>query len=293
MDAPEGWLQYADWRGEQGSVVGRVLVRPRVRNDALANDRHVLVYLPPSLDRGNGDRRFPVLYMHDGQNLFDAASGPGAEWQIDETMEALSAEGVEAIVVGIPNARIADPPLDTGRALEYSRHPHPQRGGGGADDYLGFLERAVKPLIDRDFPTDPHPAATGIAGSSLGGMISLYALIARPDVFGLAGVMSPAFWFDGGRLLAKRAPALRPGARIYIDVGGREGSHEPVEAERAEMSRRYVDDARTLANLLRANGFRDGEDLLYVEDPEAVHHETAWAKRSPDMLRFLLAPWRR
>jgi predicted alpha/beta superfamily hydrolase len=263
-----------------------------VRNEALGNDRHILVWLPPSLAGGDTTRRHPVLYLHDGQNMFDAGTGPGAEWRIDETMEGLAREGIEAIVVAIPNAWAAEPPPPNPRVLEYTPYPHRERGGGGAEPYLDFVTRTVKPLVDSAFPTLSHRDATGTAGSSLGGLISLHALIARRDVFGFAGVLSPAFMFDDGRLLSK-GRSLRPPARVYVDVGGREGSHKETEEARIGLSRQYLEGARNFVRQLREAGFRDGEDLLYVEDLDAIHHETAWARRSPEMLRFLLAPWRR
>ena len=292
LSPPDGWLEYADWRGEAGSVVGRVLVRPGVASVEPPCSRHILVYLPPSLAAGETGRRYPVLYMHDGQNLFDEGTSGSGEWQVDEAMERLAGEGLEAIVVGIPNAEAADPPQPNGRAVEYSPHPHENRGGGGADAYLAFIAGTVKPLIDATFPAMRDLGSTGIAGSSLGGLISLYALVARPDVFGFAGIVSPALWFAGGRLMSEHAPSLWPGEnlRVYLDVGGREGDHETDPARRAEMNRRYVKDARSLRRLLVGNGFREGDDLLYVEDAEARHHESAWAARVPGMLRFLLRP---
>jgi predicted alpha/beta superfamily hydrolase len=115
----------------------------------------------------------------------------------------------------------------------------------------------------------------------------------RPELFGFAGICSPAFLFDEDRRTLKElAPLVRPPARVYVDVGGREGSYRDP-AEQAAVSAAYVDDARALVEQLRANGLRDDEDLRYVEAPEAIHHETAWAARTPDMLRFLLRPWRR
>ena len=292
--APEGWLEYAGWRGgDTGTVVGRVLVRPGVRNEALGNERHLLVLVPPSWDPGaeQTGRRYPVLFMHDGQNVFDARTGPNAEWQVDEAMRELARDGLEAFVVAIPNGHAAVPAPPEPRALEYTRFPNPKRGGGGAAGYLDFIATAVKPLVDAAFPTLPEPAATGLAGSSLGGLISLDGLATRPDVFGFAGICSPAFLFDDDRrLLREIGPLVQPPARVYLDVGGREGSYRTA-AEQDVVSRAYVDDARALAAMLRANGLRDGDDLLFVEDPEAIHHETAWAERMPGMLRFLLRPF--
>jgi predicted alpha/beta superfamily hydrolase len=148
----------------------------------------------------------------------------------------------------------------------------------------------VKPLVDAAFPTDPAPAATGIAGSSLGGLVSLYGLVARPDAFGLGGLISPALFWAEGRALREIAPALRSGSgrRVYLDVGGHEGAWEPSRSRGDKISRRYVADARTLRDTLVENGFVDGRDLRYVEDPDARHHESAWAARAPGMFRFLL-----
>lgn len=296
LPTPEGWLEYAAWRGERGTITGRVLVRPRVRSEALGNERHILVHLPPSLVELPGAsveaRRYPVLYMHDGQNLFDAGTSDHGEWRVDETMVALSEEGYEAIIVAIPNAEAADPPTTDGRPLEYGPYVHDQWGGRGGD-YLDFVSGEVKPLIDRTFPTLPDPSATGLAGSSLGGLISLYGLATRPHVFGFAGVISPAMLFGRGRVLHADAPAIRPGRRIYVDVGGREGEFEKTKAAKRATSRRYLTDARALRKVLLANGFVEGDDFLYLEVPEAIHHQSAWAARMPSMLRFLLRPWHR
>lgn len=287
--APDGWLEYADWRGQPGTVVGRVLVRPGVRSEAFGTVRHLLVLLPPSLAQGAAERRYPVVYLHDGQNVFDAGTSFSGEWRIDETMQELAAEGLEAIVVGIPNADAAEPALALGRSLEYSPTPYEQKGGGRADDYLAFVARTVKPIVDAAFPTLTDRAATGIAGSSLGGLVSLHALATLPDVFGFAGIVSPALWYAQA-VATEDTDRLRPGPRIYVDVGGREGDHEPVHL-RAVMNLRYLDGAREYHDALLAKGFTDGDDLLYVEDADAIHHESAWAARAPGMLRFLLRPW--
>lgn len=291
--APDGWLEYADWRGEPGTVAGRVLVRPDVASPRLGNQRHVLVHVPPSLDRGGAGshgRRYPVLYFHDGQNLFDAGTSAFGEWRMDEVLLGLAPEGIEAILVGVPNAEDAVPRQAQRRPDEYS--PYRENGvGGNAEDYLSLLADVVKPLVDAAFPARPEPRATGLAGSSLGALISLYGLVARPDTFGFAGVMSPALVFGGGRALHEIVPALRPGPRLYVDVGGREGSFAKTPAQQTRISERYLADARALRDLLLANGFTEGDDLRYTEALSAIHHESAWAERSPEMLRFLLRPW--
>jgi predicted alpha/beta superfamily hydrolase len=291
--APDGWREYAEWRGAPGTVVGRLLVRPDVASPGLGNRRAIFALLPPSLDGDPASlaagRRYPVVYMHDGQNLFDEEIAGYGEWCIDETMADLAREGIEAIVVGIPNAEMARPIGAQQRPDEYS--PYAGDGFvGNAEDYLSLIADVVKPLVDAAFPTDPGSEATAIAGSSLGGLASLYGLVARPDTFGLGGLVSPALSWGDGRPLREIAPALRPSPRrrIYLDVGGHEGAWEQSASRAEEISRRYVSDARALRETLLANGFVEGRDLRYVEAPDDRHHEAAWARRAPGMLRFLL-----
>ena len=221
-----------------------------VESPQLGNTRDLFVFLPPS-------RRepLPVVYMHDGQNA--------AEWRVEETVDELG----EAIIVAIPVAK------------EDRRHEYAQ---DGAEDYLAFLVDTVRPLVESTFDVDTRREARGLLGSSLGGVISLHGLYAHPETFGFAGVMSPAFFWNGDDRwfrLVERNDA--PQARIYLDVGDR----ELVDDE--ELSRRYVGGYERMAALLRARGFEDGS-LRAVLDHGGVHHETAWARRLPDALRFLL-----
>jgi predicted alpha/beta superfamily hydrolase len=226
-----------------------------VESPQLGNRRDLLVHLPASHGRG---RRFPVVYMHDGQNL--------SEWRVEETMRDLARDGIEAIVVGIPHA-------GDDRRHEYAE--------GGADDYLSFLADTVRPLIESEFHVDARAEARGLLGSSLGGVISLHGLYAHPETFGFAGMMSPAFFWNGDdrwfRLVEESEP---PRARIYIDVGDRELADE-------ELTRRYVDGFERMSDLLRRRGFEDGS-LRAVLEHGGVHHENDWARRLPDALRFLL-----
>ncbi|HEU4327148.1 MAG TPA: alpha/beta hydrolase-fold protein [Roseiflexaceae bacterium] len=277
-----------DWQGYSSyvlrtrhTVVGDLLVLPGVVSPQLGNARDLFVYLPPSYATG-GERRYPVLYMHDGQNLFDAALSYAGEWQVDETMEMLATEGREAIVVGVPN-------MGYDRLLEYGPFAERRHGESRADAYLAFLAETVKPLIDRTFRTLPDRASTGVAGSSMGGLISLYAFFKRPELFGFAGVLSPSLWFGRRATLGfvARAPFL-PG-RLYLDTGTREGpprSHNPLMARR--ISARVLADARRLRRVLLRKGYRPGQDLCYVEDAGGRHNEADWARRLPDALRFLL-----
>jgi predicted alpha/beta superfamily hydrolase len=251
--------------GVEHTVVGTVKVLRDVQSPELENARDILVYLPRSY--GAGERRYPVIYMHDGQNLFDQATSFGGEWRVDETMEA---EGVEAIVIGIPN-------MGDERCEEYSPFVDEEAGGGHGDDYLAFMVHTVKPMVDRDFRTLPERAHTGIAGSSMGGLISLYGFFKEPETFGFAGVMSPALWFADRAVFGfiEQAPPPQSG-RIYLDVGTQEG----------EATLR---DERRMSELLESKGFSAESELRYVEDEGAGHTESAWAERFGKAVRFLLA----
>jgi predicted alpha/beta superfamily hydrolase len=228
-----------------------------VASPQLGNRRDLVVYLPPS--HGEPGRTFPVVYMHDGQNA--------TEWRVEETMGELAREGLEAIVVGIPVEK------------ENRRHEYAQER---ARDYLAFIADTVRPLVEQEFAADARREARGLLGSSLGGVISLHGVYAHPKTFGFAGVMSPAFFWNGDdrwfRLVEQNEP---PPARIYLDVGDR----ELVDDE--ELSRRYVEGFERMAALLRARGFQSGS-LRAVLERGGVHHEDDWARRLPEALRFLL-----
>ncbi len=294
------WLDYREWRGPlPSSVAGDLRVLPSVAAPHLGGrDRHVLALLPQgALDAG---RRYPVLYMHDGQNLFDTGTSFAGEWRVDETMATLRSEGIEAIVVGIPNGGgyrfeeytpYPSPPPASLAATRLRIGPRLPNGGKGAA-YVRFLVESVKPAVDAAFPTLPEPAATGIMGSSLGGLISLWALAMRPDVFGFAGAMSVAFP-PGQEALLDILRAQHPdGRRVYLDVGGREASMQPLDRLQRTGSKAFVRGVERARDALIEAGFRDSVDVHYVLEPGAIHHESAWARRLPEALRFLLGPLR-
>lgn len=275
------WQDYLALRnGQAHSVVGTLKIYRSLHSPQLKNERDILVYLPPSY--GQGDASYPVIYMHDGQNLFDGTTSYAGEWQVDETMQALSKERLEAIIVGIPNA-------GQDRLAEYSPFPDLKRGGGRGDDYLAFVVDAVKPLIDQSFRTKAEREHTGIFGSSMGGLISLYAYFRYAHCFGFAGMMSPSVWFARPAMsqYLRAAPFIR--GKLYLDVGTQEFSYQLSDRILFRLrSRRYVSVVRLLHTLLQEMGYQEGRDLRYVEDKGAGHNEAAWARRLPDALRFLL-----
>lgn len=206
--------------------------------------------------------------MHDGQNLFDPATSFAGEWGVDVAMTQAPRRGRRAIVVGIPN-------MGVDRMKEYSPFYDERHGGGRGDDYITFVTQTVKPLIDATYRTRPERDATGIVGSSLGGLISLYAFFREPSVFGFAGAMSPALWFAGGQIFPFVEEARYVRGRVYLDVGTREGAGT-------------LANARAMRDALARKGYREGHDLHWIEDDGGMHNEAAWGRRLRDALPFLL-----
>ncbi len=237
-----------------------------VYSPELGNARDLLISLPGG--HKAGDHRYPVIYMHDGQNLFDPATSFSGSWNVDVAMSVVSLDGLDAIVVGVPN-------MGQDRIAEYSPFEHPELGGGRGNLYLDFLVNTVKPLIDSKYLTIPGRQHTGIVGSSMGGLISLYAFFRNPETFGFAGVLSPSLWLTERAMFAfiQKAP-FNPG-KLYLDVGDREGDHHVAKALR-------------LFELLEKKGYVEGDDLMWVKEEIGGHHESAWARRFRDALPFLL-----
>jgi len=236
----------------------------------LEHDRDVLVWLPPGY--GESEARYPVLYMHDGQNLFEpeTAFNPGEHWRVGETATELIAAGrIEPlIVVGIYNTGEA-------RVDEYTPTGDHKLGGGHADDYGTMIIEELKPLIDRAYRTLPDAEHTGIAGSSLGGLVSLHLGFTHPAVFTKIAALSPSVWWDRKAILKTiRESRSKPRLKVWVDMGTAEGH-------------RGLDDARLLKAALVGLGFADGVDLHYAEYEGATHSEQAWSERVGPMLEWL------
>lgn len=276
------WHLYRDvyHHYDRHGVVGDLRLAQQVYSPELHNQRDIIVYLPPSYH--HTDRHYPVLYMQDGQNLFDPSTSFAGEWGVDEVMEYLGhAEQLEGIVVGIPNA-------GPDRLNEYGPFIDKHNGGGRGAAYVNFIADTLKPLIDASFRTRPSSQTTGIMGSSMGGLISLYAYFKRPDIFNFAGAMSPSLWFANGAIytFVENAP-FRPG-KLYLDAGTRELGGNRSMRQKREQSRRYYASVRRMKRVLVRKGYRPIRDILHVEEQWAGHNESSWHRRLPKALRFFL-----
>ena len=228
----------------------------------------VVVYLPPSYDE-NGAERYPVVYMHDGQNLFDDSKAfGGTSWDVAGALDRGAADASihDAIVVAIANT--------AARITEYTPVADPSYGGGGADAYLHLITDTLKPRVDRDYRTLADRDHTAIMGSSLGGLVSVYAGVTRPQVFGLVGALSPSTWWDGTWILSRVAAESTNPTRVYVDSGD-SGDSQDDKADTANLAQTYRSRGATLDYLVQAGG---------------QHNEFYWRQRVPGALAFLLGP---
>ena len=256
-----------------------VPLHPRLRlhrnfaSDYLPDKRDVIVYLPPGYEE-HPDRDYPVLYLQDGQNLFDPETSfvRGKTWQMREQADAaIKAGEVEPLViVGIYN---------TGdrRLAEYTPDRNRPMGGGEADAYGLLLTRELMPWVARAYRVRRGREDTGLGGSSLGGLVSLYLGLLHPESFGKLAILSPSVWWNRKSILGilnELAPQVWERPRMWLDVGDKEGH-------------RTLRDAEHLARRLKANGWRPGETLHFERVAGGTHDEASWATRVRPMLRFL------
>jgi enterochelin esterase-like enzyme len=237
----------------------------------LRNQRDLIVYLPPGYD-AQSLRRFPVLYLHDGQNLFDGSTSfiPGMDWHVGQSADQWIQEGrVEpVIIVGIYNA-------GKQRLGEYTPTRAPKLGGGSANRYAKFLLDEVRPFIHNRYRAKDGAEDTGIGGSSLGGLVSLYVGLRQPQIFGKIAALSPSVWWNERVILRFASTAsVKPLPRIWLDIGTREGP-------------RIVDDVERFRDILVGKGWQLDQNLHYERVDGAEHNEAAWAQRVGPFLQFL------
>jgi len=236
----------------------------------LGRERTVRIYLPPGYEHSR--QRYAVLYMHDGQNLFDDATSYAGEWGVDETLNALAkSRGLKLIVVGIDHG-------GTERIHELNPWDNPQFGKGEGEQYLAFVVNVLKPWVDRHYRTRPDARHTAIMGSSMGGLISSYALGHYPAVFGSAGVFSPAYWLAPQVFADTETHPPPRTARIYFYAGGSETDT-------------MVPDTKRMVALLKQAGL-PRRNLEVVINPVGRHNEAAWRAEFPRAVAWLFGAGR-
>ncbi len=234
--------------------------------------RRIWVYLPPGYDASG--ERYPVIYMQDGQNLFDAFTAPFGEWGVDECLDTLISNGSPAcIVVGIDNG-------GSSRMSEYNPYPFIMPGDDSSqlipaegDAYTTFLVETLKPYIDAHYRTVKNKENTIIAGSSMGGLIAFYAALRYPEVFWKAGIFSPAFWTASGIDELTDSLATTLSGKYFFYIGGKEGQQ-------------HVEEMVSIQEKLAA---RSRAVIYSVVDPEAEHNEKAWRKWFPEFYKWVTA----
>jgi predicted alpha/beta superfamily hydrolase len=233
----------------------------------LNRSRRVRLFLPGTYDELGNDDHYPVLYMHDGQNLFSAQESFAGEWEVDEAMLAFEAGGYSgAIVVAIDHGGAF-------RIDEYTPYANPQYGGGGGEAYTDFIVNTLKPFVDANFRTMPGREHSGIMGSSLGGLISFYAAMAHQDVFSKVGVFSPSFWFNDTIYSFADSQGKQQAMKFLFLAGGQEGAN-------------LQNQVQEMVDILEGDGF--GEDELRFDFvPTGQHSEWFWAQHYPDAFEWL------
>ena len=244
----------------QRSITGTVRYYHNFNSPLLRNTRDVVVWLPPSYFK-SPEKRYPVLYAHDGQNIFDHTGGGGDEWHMDEVADSLMKAGSteEFIIVGIANTK--------DRWVEYNVTPE-------GYNYVTFIAKELKPFIDGHYRTKKDKANTAAIGSSMGGLISFYMVWLYPEVFSKAACLSSGFYFDEGDIAgqAAKSTARLNGSRLYLDCGDQ------------ELDKDFLPDNERMNKILQKN---KSIKLKYMTFPGDKHNEYAWAKRLYIPLTFL------
>lgn len=251
----------------------RLRLHKSFHSNYLPDDRDVIVYLPPEYEK-DPNQTYPVLYMHDGQNLFDGRTSfvKDRTWQVREHADAaiVAGEIEPLVIVGIYNTGAR-------RIAEYTPDRDWKLGGGEANAYGRLVIRELIPWIQSRYRVRQDRESTGMAGSSLGGLVTLYLGLRHPVIFGKLALLSPSVWWNHKSILGflnEHAPQVWERPKIWLDAGDREGS-------------RTLRDVEQLARRLKANGWRPGETMYFEKVQGGTHDEASWSTRVRRMLTFL------
>ena len=233
----------------------------------LNRKRRIWIYLPDDYEKSK--KHYPVLYMQDGQNLFDAFTSGYGEWGIDELLDSMQKQSNNScIVVGIDNG--------PKRLNEYNPYDNEKFGKGEGKEYVDFLVKTLKPFIDRNYRTKTGKENTLIAGSSMGGLISYYAALTQPEVFGKAGIFSPSFWIAPQILALTDSLSNKLNGKLFFYIGRLEGQQ-------------YEQD---MINVMDKLGSNSSTIIYSAVDPYGNHNEQAWKKWFPEFYKWMMADWK-
>jgi predicted alpha/beta superfamily hydrolase len=264
-------ITVAAWKDDFAAVSKKHTASPNVKIldtafdiPQLVTKRRVWVYLPPDYETSN--KKYPVLYMHDGQNIFDEYTAAFGEWGADECVDSLIKKGTRAcIIIGIDNG--------PERMQEYNPYEYKQFGKGKGDQYIDFLIKTLKPFVDNHYRTLPSAENTVIAGSSMGALISYYAVLKHSDVFGKAGIFSPAFQTAEQIKALTNSAASQLRGKLFFFIGGLEGES-------------YVNNMNEVVEMI---GKKSDAMVYNVIDPEGSHNEQAWKKWFSAFYKWIMA----
>lgn len=262
-------LQILGWEDQAGSTASPTVsvMKPSFYIPQLNRYRRIWIYLPP--DYASSSKRYPVLYMHDGQNLFDNRFAFAGEWNVDGTLDALHSQGDwGCIVIGIDNG-------GQSRIDEYSPWQNGRLGGGEGDAYMRFIIHTLKPYVDSAFRTLPDREYTGLMGSSMGGLISYYGGLQYQDVFGKVGIFSPSFWFSPQTYSFADTMHRRAPMRIFMMGGQNEGGN-------------MVRKMDSIYQRLRGRGFSE-QELRQEVFADGAHSEWFWKREFGPAYQWLFA----
>lgn len=259
------------WKDDYPEVPKKYTASPQVHimdtafyMPQLDRKRRIWIYLPKGY--ANSSKIYPVLYMQDGQNLFNEQTAAFGEWGVDECLDTLQQNiGKECIVVGIDHG-------GNKRMTEYNPYDNDQNGKGEGKAYAAFLAKTLKPFIDSKYRTKKGPENTFVAGSSMGGLISLYTVLQYPDVFGGAGILSPSLWIAPGMYTEAEKFATPSMPKFYLYAGGKESTTMVSDVQKMddilEKKQRYV--------------------IRKIISPLGQHNEKTWRGEFPDFYKWLM-----
>ena len=245
----------------QSTASEQVTVK-KINSTELDTVKNIWIYLPKNYE--NTENNFPVIYMHDAQNLFDAETSYVGEWEVDEFMDTLNSN--QSIIIGIEHG-------NEKRIDELTPYKHKKHGGGNGDAYLSFIKNTLKPYIDKTYRTKTEAEHTSIFGSSLGGLMSFYAVIKYPETFGKAGVFSPAFWINPEIFDLVRATNIPKTSKFYFLAGTDEGETMIPKLE-------------DMLKLLEAKGVQENQIESRIIDG-GKHNEKLWASNFGEAYKWL------